>query len=449
MLQGARPVFADIDPRTYNLDPGRIGERITSRTKAILPVHLFGHPADMAPILALAQERKLRVIEDAAQAVGARYRGQCAGTLGDIGCLSFYPAKHLGACGDGGALLTNDPELARKCRMIGLHGSEQRYRHEFPGLNSRLDSLQAAILKVKLPHLESWIERRIQIAKAYDRALEPLPSTPPYCAPGVRHVYNQYSIRSPRRDRLAEFLRARGVDCAIHYPLPLHLQPAYRTWAARQRVVAPRRGPCRRNPFPTCFSGINAGRDGQGGQRGPRFLEGSERRSHRRGDPREGVTRVAGLGCWPREGPPARGTAVGNHQSGQRNTGAQEDCADSEDADQFRPHGGQGEASVARGRRASGQQRLDHRRIAVVSGCPMQRRSLPGTTGLGTGSGTKANFHSLDRCRPEKYVRVPHPAILRRQNRGTALAEQNFGNGHIICLFGQMQRHFIPHRSQS
>ena len=231
VLQGARPVFADIDPRTYNLDPGRIGERITSRTKAILPVHLFGHPADMAPILALAREKKLRVIEDAAQAVGARYRGQCAGTLGDIGCLSFYPAKHLGACGDGGALLTNDPELARKCRMIGLHGSEQRYRHEFPGLNSRLDSLQAAILKVKLPHLESWIERRIRIAKAYDQALQPLPPTPPYRAPGVRHVYNQYSIRSPRRDRLAEFLRARGVDCAIHYPLPLHLQPAYRGWA--------------------------------------------------------------------------------------------------------------------------------------------------------------------------------------------------------------------------
>ncbi len=175
VLQGARPVFADIDPRTYNLDPGRIGERITSRTKAILPVHLFGHPADMAPILALAREKKLRVIEDAAQAVGARYRDQCAGTLGDIGCLSFYPAKHLGACGDGGALLTNDPELARKCRMIGLHGSERRYRHEFPGLNSRLDTLQAAILKVKLPHLESWIERRIRIAKAYDRALEPLP----------------------------------------------------------------------------------------------------------------------------------------------------------------------------------------------------------------------------------------------------------------------------------
>ena len=115
--------------------------------------------------------------------------------------------------------------------MIGLHGSERRYRHEFPGLNSRLDTLQAAILKVKLPHLESWIERRIRIAKAYDRALEPLPPTPPYCAPGVRHVYNQYSIRSPRRDRLAEFLRARGVDCAIHYPLPLHLQPAYRGWA--------------------------------------------------------------------------------------------------------------------------------------------------------------------------------------------------------------------------
>lgn len=231
VLQGARPVFAEIDPRTYNLDPGRIGERITSRTRAILPVHLFGHPADMDPILDLAREKKLRVIEDAAQAVGARYRGQWAGTLGDIGCLSFYPAKHLGACGDAGALLTNDPELARRCRMISLHGADKRYRHEFPGLNSRLDSLQAAILKVKLPRLESWIERRIRIAEAYDRALEQLPTTAPYRAPGVRHVYNQYSIRSPRRDGLAELLRAGGVDCAIHYPLPLHLQPAYRCLA--------------------------------------------------------------------------------------------------------------------------------------------------------------------------------------------------------------------------
>ena len=231
VLQGARPVFADIDPRTFNLDPGRIGERITSRTKAILPVHLFGHPADMDPILELAREKKLRVIEDAAQAVGARYRGQCVGALGDIGCLSFYPAKHLGACGDAGALLTNDPILAQKCRMISLHGADKRYRHEFPGLNSRLDSLQAAILKVKLPHLEAWIEKRIRIAEAYDRALQPLPPTPPFRAPGVRHVYNQYSIRSPRRDGLAEFLRAGGVDCAIHYPLPLHLQPAYRQWS--------------------------------------------------------------------------------------------------------------------------------------------------------------------------------------------------------------------------
>jgi len=169
--------------------------------------------------------------EDAAQAVGARSRGQCVGALGDIGCLSFYPPTHLGACGDGGALLTNVSDLARRYRMISLHGAEARYRHELPGLNSRLDSLQAAILKVKLPHLEDWIEKRIRIAEAYGRALQPLPTTPPFRAPGVRHVYNQYSIRSPRRDGLAEFLRSSGVDCAIHYPLPLHLQPAYRQWA--------------------------------------------------------------------------------------------------------------------------------------------------------------------------------------------------------------------------
>ncbi len=230
VLQGARPVFVDIDPRTYNLDCAKISERITSKTRAILPVHLYGHPADMAPILALAKERGLKVIEDAAQAVGAQYRGDFVGTLGDTGCLSFYPSKNLGACGDGGALLTNDPDLARKCRMISLHGAEKKYRHEFPGLNSRLDSLQAAILKVKLPLLESWVQRRIQIAQAYNRALEPLPVTPPYCAPKVRHVYQQYSIRSPRRDELAEFLESRGVGSAIHYPVPLHLQPAYLAW---------------------------------------------------------------------------------------------------------------------------------------------------------------------------------------------------------------------------
>ncbi len=230
VLQGARPVFVDIDPRTYNMDTSKVSDRITPKTRAILPVHLYGHPADMAPILALAKERGLRVIEDAAQALGARYRGDFVGTLSDIGCLSFYPSKNLGACGDAGALLTNDPDLARKCRMLSLHGAEKKYRHEIPGVNSRLDSLQAAILKVKLPHLEPWIERRIQIAEEYNQALEPLPVTPPYCAPEVRHAYHQYSIRSPRRDELAEFLKARGVECAIHYPAPLHLQPAYQAW---------------------------------------------------------------------------------------------------------------------------------------------------------------------------------------------------------------------------
>ena len=231
VLQGARPVFVDIDPRTYNLDAGKISERITSRTKAILPVHLYGHPADMTPILSLASESGLRVIEDAAQALGAQYRGDFVGTLGDIGCLSFYPTKNLGACGDAGALLTDDPDLAQKCRMICLHGAGKKYQHEIPGINSRLDSLQAAILKVKLPYLEPWTQRRIRIAQQYDRALKPLPVTTPDCFPEVRHVYHQYSIRTSRRDELVRFLKARSIECAIHYPVPLHLQPAYRAWA--------------------------------------------------------------------------------------------------------------------------------------------------------------------------------------------------------------------------
>jgi len=227
-LLGATPVYVDIDPKTYNLDVRQIAARITSKTKAIIPVHLYGQPADLAPLLALAVERGLKVIEDAAQAIGARYHGSNVGTLGDVGCFSFFPSKNLGAYGDGGAMVTNDAALAERCRMVTVHGSRKRYQHEILGVNSRLDTLQAAILKVKLRRLESWTEARIRIAHRYNDALKGLELATPYCAPAVRHVYNQYSIRTSRRDALAEFLKSKGVGHAIHYPLPLNLQPAFR-----------------------------------------------------------------------------------------------------------------------------------------------------------------------------------------------------------------------------
>ncbi len=227
-LLGATPVYVDIDPKTYNLDVGKVAGCITARTKAIIPVHLYGQPAYLAPLLQLAKDKGLKVIEDAAQAIGARCNGQFAGTLGDIGCLSFFPSKNLGACGDAGAMVTNDPALAERCRMITVHGSRKKYQHDVLGVNSRLDTLQAAILKVKLQHIEKWSEARIRIATRYSEALKGLDLVTPYCAPEVRHVYNQYSIRTPRRDELAEFLKAKGIAHAIHYPVPLHLQPAFR-----------------------------------------------------------------------------------------------------------------------------------------------------------------------------------------------------------------------------
>ena len=227
-LLGATPVYVDVDAKTYNLDVQQIAARITGRTKAIIPVHLYGQPADLEPLLRLAGDRGLKVIEDAAQAIGARYHGRSVGTFGEIGCFSFFPSKNLGAYGDGGAMVTNDAALAERCRMVTVHGSKKRYQHEILGVNSRLDTLQAAVLRVKLRHLEAWTEARVRIAHRYDDALRGLELVTPYCAPDVRHVYNQYSIRTPRRDALAEFLKKKGVGHAIHYPLPLNLQPAFR-----------------------------------------------------------------------------------------------------------------------------------------------------------------------------------------------------------------------------
>ncbi len=238
VLLGARPVYVDIDPRTFNLDVNQIADRITPKTKALMPVHLYGQPADMDPILSIAESHGLSVIEDAAQAIGARYKGKAAGTIGHIGCFSFFPSKNLGAYGDAGALATNDAQLAQRCRMISVHGSKVKYQHEILGVNSRLDTLQAAILRTKLRHLESWTDARIRIAQRYNLAWQGLNVITPSCGPDVRHVYNQYSIRTGRRDSLATFLKARAIGHAIHYPTPLHLQPAFRQ-LADPRVTLP------------------------------------------------------------------------------------------------------------------------------------------------------------------------------------------------------------------
>jgi dTDP-4-amino-4,6-dideoxygalactose transaminase len=227
---GARPVFVDVDPRTLNLDPERVRAVLTPRTKALLPVHLYGHPAEMAPLLALADERGLALLEDACQAHGALYEGRPVGTLRGargIGALSFYPTKNLGALGDGGAVLVNDPELAARLRRLRNGGQSDRYRHETFGVNSRLDELQAALLRVGLAHLGRWTERRRELAAFYLRELAGsglgLPAEQPY----ARAVYHLFVVRHPRRDALAASLAERGIGTLVHYPIPLHLQPAF------------------------------------------------------------------------------------------------------------------------------------------------------------------------------------------------------------------------------
>lgn len=224
---GARPVFVDIDPVTYTMDPARIEERLSPRTRAILPVHLYGHPADLNPILHLAEQHNLVVIEDCAQAVGAEYGGRRVGALGRMGCFSFYPTKNLGACGDGGAVITDDPELARRLRLLRNGGQTERYHHLIKGFNSRLDEMQAAILRVKLRYLDAWTERRRQLAAEYNRLLQGCPVALPIEAEASKHVYHLYVIRSDRRDELQRFLAENGVQSLIHYPIPIHRQPAY------------------------------------------------------------------------------------------------------------------------------------------------------------------------------------------------------------------------------
>jgi dTDP-4-amino-4,6-dideoxygalactose transaminase len=227
---GARPVFADIDPLTYNLDPAQVESRITGRTRAVLVVHLFGQCADMAPLLEVAGRHGLPVVEDAAQALGAEYRGTRAGNLGAIGCFSFYPSKNLGAFGDAGMVVTNDPGRAARMACLRVHGMEPKYYHKYLGWNARLDAVQAALLRVKLPHLERWTAGRQAAAARYDALIEEQGLAGflarPMTAPDRRHVFNQYVVRvgDGRRDALVRHLKAERVGCEIYYPVPLHVQ---------------------------------------------------------------------------------------------------------------------------------------------------------------------------------------------------------------------------------
>jgi dTDP-4-amino-4,6-dideoxygalactose transaminase len=225
---GAKPVFADIRPDTYNIDPAEFERRVTPRTRAIVAVHLYGLPADMDPILAFAKSRKLPVIEDNAQAIGASYKGRRTGSLGDIACLSFYPTKNLGAYGDAGMVVTNSAELAASIRTLRDHGQTAKYLSSEPGLNSRLDEIQAAILRVKLHHLLNWQGARQAHAAEYNRLFSQIPGVmPPLTPEGLEHVYHQYTIRIEQRDALRKFLSERKIGSAVYYPYPLHLQPLY------------------------------------------------------------------------------------------------------------------------------------------------------------------------------------------------------------------------------
>lgn len=225
---GARPVLVDVDPVTYTLDPALLKRSITKRSKAIVPVHLYGHPADMDAIHDLASGYGIRVIEDAAQAHGAIYKGRKAGSLGAVAAFSFYPAKNLGACGESGAITTDDPALAQKVRMLRDHGQSEKYLHEIEGYNGRLDAIQAAILRIKLRRLPQWNEARRHLASVYDESLSDIPELIlPKEAAFARAVYHLYVVRTRRRAELREKLKERGIGTGLHYPHPLHLQKAF------------------------------------------------------------------------------------------------------------------------------------------------------------------------------------------------------------------------------
>jgi dTDP-4-amino-4,6-dideoxygalactose transaminase len=231
---GARPVFVDIDPRTFNIDPAKIESAIAERTRAIVPVHLYGQPAEMDEILDIAQRHNLYVIEDCAQAIGAEDGGRRVGSFGDVACFSFYPTKNLGAYGDGGMVTTNNPDIAERVDVLRRQGGKTKYYHEVLGFNSRLDEMQAALLRVKLRHLDDWQAGRQRVAARYGELLGDLGVEIPYVRPDVTHVYHQYTIRVPRRDELSQYLNERGIGTMIYYPLPLHLQGLYQDLGYRE-----------------------------------------------------------------------------------------------------------------------------------------------------------------------------------------------------------------------
>jgi dTDP-4-amino-4,6-dideoxygalactose transaminase len=227
-LSGAKPVFVDVDPATHNLDPQTLEAAITPRTKAVIPVHIHGYPVDMDPILEIARRHSLMVIEDAAQAQGAEYKGRRVGGLADMACFSFYPGKNLGAYGDAGAITTNNPDLAKKVRLLRDHGRTSKYEHQVVSFNWRLDALQAAILRAKLPHLDGWNRRRQEIAELYNRLLEGCPAQLPILSEEYGSVWHHYAITVENRDEVQAKLKSAGVETGIHYPIPLHIQPAYK-----------------------------------------------------------------------------------------------------------------------------------------------------------------------------------------------------------------------------
>ena len=227
LYTGARPVLVDIDPRTFTMDPTAIEAAISRRTKAILPVHLYGQPADMDPIMEVARRHGLVVIEDAAQAHGAKYKGRPVGSIGDMACFSFYPGKNLGAYGEGGAVTTSNLEYARTVRMLRDWGQDRKYHHVVRGFNYRMEGFQGAILRVKLRHLESWTDARRAVANLYNERLTNSGVETPTEMPWARHVYHVYTVRSEDRDSLHEALLVEGIQTGIHYPVPAHLQPAY------------------------------------------------------------------------------------------------------------------------------------------------------------------------------------------------------------------------------
>jgi dTDP-4-amino-4,6-dideoxygalactose transaminase len=231
---GAKPVFVDIDPKTYNINPDLIEKAVTQATKAVMPVHLFGQMADMDPIMEIAGKYNLAVIEDAAQSVTSTYKGKKAGSIGTVGCFSFFPSKNLGGAGDGGMVVTNDEQLYDRLKLMRNHGANPKYYHKFVGANFRLDPIQAAVLLVKLPHLDDWSEARRRNAAFYNERFNGTAVGTPHISPDCVSIYNQYVIRVPKRDQLIAYLKEKSIGCEIYYPQPMHLQECFRQLGYKQ-----------------------------------------------------------------------------------------------------------------------------------------------------------------------------------------------------------------------